>query len=321
MKLAILIPVYNAEKYLRECFDSVLAEGRSLQAEGHRLDVFCCDDGSTDGSISILREYAGRCDNLHAVSQANAGVVRARNWLMDELPTEVEAFGFLDSDDYIRPGMYQKLVEALERTRADVAETQWDGPETVLDDMSVFLLRRTAPGRWINVINKLYRRTAVGNVRFRKGLKFEEDLFFNFEVHQVIRRKVLVPGDYYYYRPNPDSATSVLNLRAYFASASVRIRLSIEDFLDANRIPSALVPAFRVELTKDVYRMCVRKNLKKNSDDSSRREIFAAAGSFIDELYRRGCLAEEEVGLLPRLTLRACRRGAYGMARALCLLT
>ena len=67
--------------------------------------------------------------------------------------------------------------------------------------------------------------------------------------------------------------------------------------------------------------MCVRKNLKKNSDDSSRREIFAAAGSFIDELYRRGCLVEEEVGLLPRLTLRACRRGAYGMARALCLLT
>ena len=155
MKLAILIPVYNAEKYLRECLDSVLAEGRSLLAEGHRLDVFCCDDGSTDGSISILREYAGRCDNLHAVSQANAGVVRARNRLMDELPTEIEAFGFLDSDDYIRPGMYQKLVEALERTRADVAETQWDGPETVLDDMSVFLLRRTAPGRWINVINKL----------------------------------------------------------------------------------------------------------------------------------------------------------------------
>ena len=323
MKIAVLIPVYNAEVYLRECLDSVLAEAQALRDEGcgHELTVLCCDDGSTDGSQAILREYAGRTDGVRFVSQANAGVVRARNRLMDELPPEVEAFGFLDSDDYIRPGMYRKLVEALERTGADVAETQWDGPETVLDDMSVFLLRRTAPGRWINVINKLYRRRAVGSIRFREGLRFEEDFYFNFEVHQAIRSKVLVPGDFYYYRPNPASATSVLNLRNYFDSASRRVRLSCEEFLKAGRIPQSLESDFRAELVKDAYRMCLRKNLKKNADAALRRELYFEAGEFFASLETDYGLGADGLNALQRLLRRCCLTRRYGAARVIAALT
>jgi len=107
--------------------------------------------------------------------------------------------------------------------------------ETVVDDMSIYVLRRTAPKQWVNVINKLYRRSAVGSIRFRKGLRFEEDFFFNYEVNAAIRRKVLVPGVDYVYRTNPDSATVTLNLRRYFDSASERIRLSCEVFWKAGR--------------------------------------------------------------------------------------
>ena len=164
------------------------------------------------------------------MSQENAGVSATRNWLMDVLPADVDAFAFLDSDDTVLPGMYAALAEALGRTDADVAETEWDGEERVVDDMTLYLLKRTAPGRWINVINKLYRTSAVGSIRFRAGLCFEEDLFFNLEVHQAIRRKVLVPGHYYYYRTNPSSATNTLDQRKYFDSTTRRIRLSIDVF-------------------------------------------------------------------------------------------
>lgn len=323
MKIAVLIPVYNAEAYLRECLDSVLAEAQALRDEGggHELTVFCCDDGSGDGSLSVLREYAGRTDRLRFVTQANAGVVCARNRLMDGLPAEIEAFGFLDSDDYIRPGMYRKLVEALVRTGADVAETQWDGPETVLDDMSVFLLRRTAPGRWINVINKLYRRRAVGAIRFREGLRFEEDFYFNFEVHQAIRGKVLVPGDFYYYRPNPASATSALNLRNYFDSASRRVRLSCGEFLKAGRVPQSLESAFRAELVKDAYRMCLRKNLKKNADAALRKELFFEAGEFFAKLETDYGLGADGLNAVQRLLRRCCLTRRYVAARAIAALT
>ena len=321
MKIAVLIPVYNAERYLRECLDSALSEARALRGRGDELSVFCCDDGSADGSLSILKEYASRFGNVDFVTQQNAGVSAARNRLVDELPADVEAFAFLDSDDHVRPGIYAALAEALARTGADVAETEWDGAETVLDDMSVFLLRRTAPGRWINVINKLYRRSAAGTIRFREGLKFEEDFFFNFEVHQAIRRKVLVPGRFYHYRPNPASATSVLNMRDYFDSASRRILLSCTEFLAAGRIPAALEADFRAELAKDAYRMCIRKNLKKNRDPVERRGIFRDAGAFFAELERTFGFAPDGLNPLQRLLYRCCLSGQYGRASLLAHLT
>lgn len=321
MKIAILIPVYNAARYLRECLDSALAAGKEVARAGHGFEIICCDDGSQDTSKAVLQEYAIRHENVRFVDQANAGVSATRNRLMDELPANVDAFAFLDSDDTIQPRMYAALAEAMVRTGADVAETEWDGAETVLDDMSVFVLRRTAPGRWINVINKLYRRSAVGSIRFRAGLCFEEDLFFNFEVHQAIRRKVLVPGHFYYYRPNPGSATSVLNQRKYFDSTTRRIRLSCAEFLNAGRIPAALEPEFRRELTKDAYRMCLRKNLKKNKDAVLRRELFSAAGDFFRALERDCGFSPVGLNPIQRLLYGCCRIGRYRAARFVAFLT
>lgn len=311
MKVAVLVPVYNASPYLRQCLDSALAQ------TGVDLEVFCCDDGSDDGSWAILQEYAGRNRNMHIVRQENAGVAAARNRLLDGLSESHEAFAFLDSDDYVSAGMYARLGEALERTGADIAECEWDGCERVIDDMSLYLLRRTAPGRWINVINKLYRRSALGGIRFRRELNFEEDLFFNLEAHAAARRKVLVPGRFYTYRTNPNSATNNLDLRAYFASATTRVRFSLDEFLNARRIPAALERDFRCELSRDAYRMCLRKNLRKNHDAALRRELFSAAGEFFRDVERNGGF--RPVGLSPvQRAVYACAvQGRYGLARAL----
>ena len=321
MKIAVLIPVYNAERYLRECLDSVLAAGKEAGQAGHNFEIVCCDDGSQDTSKAILQEYAIRYENILFFDQKNAGVSATRNRLMDDLPTDVDAFAFLDSDDTVQPEMYAKLAEAMARTGADVAETEWDGDERVIDDMSLYLLKRTSPGRWINVINKLYRRAAVGSIRFRAGLCFEEDLFFNFEVHQAIRRKVLVPGHYYYYRPNPASATSTLNQRKYFNSTTRRIRLSLDEFLNAGRIPKDLEPEFRRELAKDAYRMCLRKNLKKNRDALLRRRLFAAAGTFFREMLDQGALDCGGLNPVQRALVGCCLRGWFCTARALVALS
>ena len=321
MKVAVLIPVYNAERYLRECLDSALAAGREVDRSGHGFEIVCCDDGSQDTSKAILQEYAIRHENVRFIAQANVGVSATRNRLMDDLPGDVDAFAFLDSDDTVQPEMYARLAEAMVRTGADVAETEWDGDERVIDDMSLYLLKRTAPGRWINVINKLYRKSAVGSIRFRAGLCFEEDLFFNFEVHQAIRRKVLAPGHFYYYRPNPDSATSVLNQCKYFDSTTRRIRLSLEEYLAKGRIPVTLEPEFRRELAKDAYRMCLRKNLKKNRNPQLRRELFLAAGEFFRALERDCGFCPDGLNPIQRLLYGCCRDGRYCAARCVAFLT
>ena len=314
MKVAVLVPVYNAERYLRECLDSVLAQ------TGVDLEVFCRDDGSTDASGSILAEYVRRDGRVHAFAQANAGVSVTRNRLLDGLPAGFDAVAFVDADDWIAPGMYARLAEALERTGADIAECEWDGEERLVDDMSVYLLRRTAPGQWINVINKLYRPRAIGAIRFRAGLRFEEDLLFNFEVNAQAKDKVLVPGRFYTYRSNPDSATHALDHTNYFDSTSRRILLSLGLFLEAGRIPAHLERGFREELSRDAFRMCLRKNLRNNRNAAERRELFGKAGAFFRELEGRGF---QMIGLNPvqRAILSCCRSGRYLLARALVFLT
>ncbi len=323
MKVAVLIPCYNAEKYLGECLDSVLAAGDRLVRTQPKsaFDVFCCDDGSTDATRRILDDYATKHPNLHVSSHPNRGVSATRNRLMDELPADVEAFAFCDADDFVAPEAYAALAEAMARTGADVAEMCGPPGGRVIDDMSVFLLRGTAPGPWINCWNKLYRRASVGGVRFRAGLAFEEDFYFNYEIHAKIARKVLVPGSYYTYRHNPDSATGSPDFNRYFASASTRIRLSSSEFLEAGRIPAEKVPAFRRELAKDAYRMCIRKSLKKNRDAKSRRELFLAAADFFDEMEREHGFQPVGLNIMQRLLYFFCRRRLYAPARLLVALT
>lgn len=339
MNLAILIPVYNAERYLRACLDSVWASAGRLTRElpGWRVGVFCRDDGSKDSSGAILQAFAdevrSRDDDRLAFqfeTQPNAGVSATRNRLLDDLPEDYDVFAFCDSDDFVLEEMYPRLGEALTRTGADIAECGWksegeetevEGGEQVVRDMSVYWLRRTSPGTWINVVNKLYRRAVVGSIRFRPGLSFEEDLFFNCEVNAAAHSKVIVPGDFYIYRDNPDSATHALDHRRYFASTALRLRLSHEVFLQSGRVPKPLVSAYRAELAKDAYRMVIRKNLKKNPDASARREIFLAAGRFLGELERDFSFVPAGLNPVQRLVYAACRRGWYGVARALVYLT
>ena len=317
MKIAVLIPVYNAERYLRECLDSVLAAGRRL-VEGsggvHTFAIRCLDDGSGDTSPSVLAEYSLLHPEVSYSVQSNAGVSATRNELLDRLPSDFDAVCFVDSDDLVAPMMLEALAGALERTGVDVAEcgithdsaTLYAGeagavPVSVSDDMHA--------GGWINIVNKLYRRPSIGDVRFRKGLAFEEDNFFNREVNRVAKRKVMLKAAMYYYRDNPASATGTLDCGKYVASVTERVRLTLEIFG-----PSA-------ELAKDAYRMMIRKNLRKNQDAALRRELFLAAGAALNRFEREYGFRPGGLNPIQRILYRCCVNGWYRPAMALVHLT
>ena len=289
MKIAVLIPVYNAEKYLRECLDSVLANAG--------VDIFAADDGSQDGSYKILEEYAMANPRLHISHHDNIGVSRTRNALLDALPVDYDAVGFVDSDDWIEPDMYAKLSAALLRDEADVVDCGvWSGNAA------------KAPN-WINVVNKLYRRKVIEGVRFRAGLAFEEDNFFNREVNRNVRERTAVNEPLYHYRDNPNSATSELDLRKYVTSVTERVRLTLEVFGNSN------------ELVKDAYRMMIRKNLKKNRNPEERKALFEAVAEAFAQF-------EETYGFYPcglnpiqKMVYQACRHKRYYLARTCCAMT
>lgn len=333
MKVAVIIPVYNASAFLPQTLDSILAQTYP------GVEVWCCDDGSTDAAPQVLADYAQRNPGrVHVSGWANHGVGPTLNRLMDELSAETDAFAICDCDDYLHPKFIETLVAAMEKTGADVVECDvarvpstaiypndlpsgGSGEVRVIEDMSVFRLKRTAPGRWINYWNKLYRRSSVAGVRFRQGLDYEDDYFFEYEVNAAIARKALVDRPLYAYRMNPEGVTSRVRFGQYVDSSTLRVRLSLEVFLNAGRIPPEMCDDFRRELAKDAYRMCIRKNLKKNKDAALRRELFCRAGDRFAEL--EASFGFRPVGLNPlqHLLYWCCRHRHYVPARLLSVLT
>ena len=100
-KVSVIVPVYNVEKYLPKCLESILAQTLD------ELEIICVDDGSTDGSGRILDEYVGEDNRIRVLHKANAGYGAAMNAGIDA--AEGEYIGIVESDDCIQPEMYQTL--------------------------------------------------------------------------------------------------------------------------------------------------------------------------------------------------------------------
>lgn len=110
-KVSVIIPVYNVAPYLRQNLDSVL--NQTLKD----IEVICVDDGSTDNSVQILQEYAGKDSRLKVVTQANAGAGAARNKGMEHATGEF--LSFLDSDDFFESTMLEKMYARAVEENAD----------------------------------------------------------------------------------------------------------------------------------------------------------------------------------------------------------
>lgn len=113
IKLSIIIPVFNVEKYVQTCLDSV------IEQSFRDFEVIVVDDGSTDGSPAICDAAAKQDGRICVIHQQNGGLSAARNAGLDI--ARGEWIGFLDSDDFIMPDMYEKLMDAAEKARADIA--------------------------------------------------------------------------------------------------------------------------------------------------------------------------------------------------------
>lgn len=111
--LSVIVPVYNVEKYLSDCLDSILSDNSV-----DNMEVICVDDGSSDKSLDILRDYAGRFGSVTVLSQENAGPSAARNTGMKY--ARGRYIHFLDSDDAMVPNSYNHLLEVLQKNDLDV---------------------------------------------------------------------------------------------------------------------------------------------------------------------------------------------------------
>lgn len=111
-KISVVVPVYNREKHLRQCLDSILAQ------TWQNTEVICVDDGSADASLSILEEYASRDNRVRVFRQKNGGAGAARN--IGVAAATGEYLAFVDSDDFISPDYFSIAVAKMEKDGSDL---------------------------------------------------------------------------------------------------------------------------------------------------------------------------------------------------------
>jgi len=178
-KISVVVPVYNVEDFLEPCLDSLVAQTVD------DFEVVLVDDGSTDGSVAIAEQYAGRDGRFKIVSQENGGLSRARNAGM--AVAEGEYLAFLDSDDVLPPNAYALLLGALEKTGSDFATGNVHRLTRFGTVQSPFLARAFAETRLKTHVtkyrpliadrtawNKLWRRSLWD----RHGFRFPEGRLF-----------------------------------------------------------------------------------------------------------------------------------------------
>ena len=123
--ISIIVPIYNAEEHLDKCVESILEQTEI------NLEIILVDDGSKDNSFEICKKYEKMDQRVKVIHQENAGVSAARNHGIEI--AEGEYIGFVDSDDWIEPVMYQRLLKEAKEKNADVVmcdatTVYFDGP-------------------------------------------------------------------------------------------------------------------------------------------------------------------------------------------------
>lgn len=181
-KISIIVPVYNVEKYLCRCLDSILSQ--SMQD----YVVFLIDDGSKDQSGEICDDYAEKDKRFVVVHQKNQGVSKTRQKALDMVSTDYVAF--IDPDDYIEKDYLEKLYNAADKNNADLVwcdyvenrlNSDTDHPCDLSDMTREGLLRGILDSKFSAVLwNKLFRASIIkgNNICFEASLKTAEDILF-----------------------------------------------------------------------------------------------------------------------------------------------
>lgn len=208
-KVSVIVPVYNVEKYLDRCLDSLV--NQTLQ----EIEIIVINDSTPDQSQIIIDKYMNLYPNkVFSYIKPNGGLSDARNYGMSKMKGDY--FGFVDGDDYVEYSMFEKLYERATQEEADVTtcDFYWtypnrlqratDGPYTNERE----LLTKMMPTVW----NKLYKKSWFDSldIKFPVGLRYE-DSSFSIRLAPFIRKLAYVNEPLVYYVQRQDSITYTQN--------------------------------------------------------------------------------------------------------------
>lgn len=209
--ISVIVPVYNVEKYLHKCVDSIINQTYK------DLEIILVDDGSPDNCPKICDEYAQKDNRIKVIHKENGGLSSARNVGMKMAKGDYIAF--VDSDDYIEEHMYEKLLDALKGSNADfcmcgdrtvnengeeIIRNNFSAKTYFIDEIIENFVLPLKTAAW----NKLYKREYIGENIFPEGRIHGEDLVFQLSLLTGKTTMCVIPDVCYNYVKHSNSITT-----------------------------------------------------------------------------------------------------------------
>ncbi len=213
--ISFIIPVYNVEKYLAQCIESIRVQSHD------NIEIILVDDGSTDKSGEICDNFSKTDNRVRVIHKENGGASAARNAGLGIAKGNYIAF--IDSDDYVSPSMAEKLLDAISKTDSDLAMCNFaytdelgNITESFSDDTKAGeyrteeLLRKVAAGWTFGILvwNKLFKKELFdGGLLFLEG-RIAEDEMIAHRLLARVRKAVIIPDVLCFYRQRTGSVTN-----------------------------------------------------------------------------------------------------------------
>lgn len=258
--ITVIIPVYNVEKYLSKCLDSIINQTY------HNLEIICVNDGSTDKSGEILSNYEKFDSRIKVITQSNAGASEARNKALDNVTGKYLIF--VDADDYIEPNLCELAVQSAIKNNADLVFWSYvrefsniskekhyfwsDGTVFEGEEVETQLHRKVcglvdeelAHPDYLNsfepVVNKLYKADYIldNNIRFVdiKKIATSEDGVFNLYALGYVKKAVYIKKCLYHYNKTNDTSITTSYKEKLFSQRNALTQLFYQ-YLNENDMP------------------------------------------------------------------------------------
>lgn len=206
-KISIIVPIFNSEKYIERCIKSLINQSYK------NIEIIIVDDGSTDNSLNICLNYKKKDTRINVYTKKNGGTSSARNYGLKK--SHGEYVGFIDSDDYAEPHMYEQLIKSIENCNKDIAccnkiKKYINGKENNEDHITqMSILNKKESHKFVmlhdsSVCNKLFKNDLFHNVKFKENNYFE-DIEILPKLIENSNGMCIIPFNGYYYFNNEAS--------------------------------------------------------------------------------------------------------------------
>lgn len=246
MDISVIIPIYNVEKYLKRCIDSVLCQ------KNVTLEIILVDDGSTDASGRICDDYAASFPEIRCIHITNSGPSTAKNVGYDIAIGNYLAF--IDSDDEIKPDMFFSMLQPGYKYDADIVccnyiqvnedgsyeHTEYTGKEYVLNQDDALKALLVKDKIYSQCWTKIYKRSTIeaNKIRNTNGLKTDEDFIYNIQAFACCKTVCVVDKPLYIYTHRTKSLSKDYfnnHIKQYIDNRILRLEL-VEKIIK-NRFP------------------------------------------------------------------------------------